>query len=449
MKILPTIGPISESIFSLKKLNKFANIFRLNGSHNNLDWHKKIIKRIKDINKKNNILLDIPGVKPRTKNKTDIFIKKKQLVIFYYNKKNLNNFKKIISIQLTHPIPKIANSVKTFTISDGAYLFKIDKINKNYVSGVSQQNFILKPKKGLNIPKSIYDNKRQLKLSLKFLNNVKNFKFDAIGLSFVQDEKVVKNVKKKYPDRLIVSKIENSKGLENIISIVKYSDIIMIDRGDLSAEIGTENLFRAIKKISEECKYQGKPLIMATENLDSMMLNSLPTKSEIISLGFSDYINSDLIMLSDETATSKNYLRIIKWLHNFIYKFNNHDYKNSIINEDYFWNILKDINKNVLVVFTKKGYVIEKLLRINKNINLFVFSDNEKVINYCNFRSNTQTILTNSFPKKMEDFISMYIKKFKNKIFKYQNKVFLTYLSYPKKGLRANTVSLISKNSFN
>ena len=55
MKILPTIGPISESIFSLKKLNKFANIFRLNGSHNNLDWHKKIIKRIKDINKKNNI----------------------------------------------------------------------------------------------------------------------------------------------------------------------------------------------------------------------------------------------------------------------------------------------------------------------------------------------------------------------------------------------------------
>jgi pyruvate kinase len=443
MKILPTIGPISEGIFSIKKLNKFTNIFRLNGSHNNLDWHKKIIKRIKSINKKNDILLDIPGVKPRTKNVTDVFIKKKQLVTFYYNKKNLNYLKKILSIQLTHPIPKIANSAKTFTISDGAYLFKIDKINKNYVSGVSQQDFIL------NIPKSIYDNKRQLKLSLKFLNNVKNFKFNAIGLSFVQDEKVVKNVKKKYPDRLIVSKIENSKGLENIISIVKYSDIIMIDRGDLSAEIGVENLFRAIKKISEECKYQGKPLIMATENLDSMMLNSSPTKSEIISLGFSDYINSDLIMLSDETATSKNYLRIIKWLYNFIYKFKKQDYKNSIINEDYFWNILRDINKNVLVVFTKKGYVIEKLLRINKNFNLFVFSDNEKVISYCNFRSNTQTILTNSFPKKMEDFIAMYIRKFKNNIFKDQNKVFLTYLNYPKKGLRANTVSLISKNSFN
>ena len=78
MKILPTIGPISEGIFSIKKLNKFTNIFRLNGSHNNLDWHKKIIKRIKSINKKNDILLDIPGVKPRTKNVTDVFIKKKQ-----------------------------------------------------------------------------------------------------------------------------------------------------------------------------------------------------------------------------------------------------------------------------------------------------------------------------------------------------------------------------------
>jgi|688.fasta_scaffold65619_3 pyruvate kinase len=449
MKILPTIGPISEDTSSLKKLNKFTNIFRLNGSHNNLEWHKKIIKRIKNINKKNNILLDIPGVKPRTKNETDIFIKKKQLVIFYYNKKKLNFFKKNLSIQLTHPIPEIARYAKTFTISDGAYLFKIHKISKNYVSGVSQQDFILKPKKGLNIPKSIYDNKRQLKLSLKFLSNVKNFKFDAIGLSFVQDEKVVKNIKKKYSDRLIVSKIENSKGLENIISIVKFSDIIMIDRGDLAAEIGAENLFNAIKKISEECKYQGKPLIMATENLDSMMLNSSPTKSEIISLGFSDYINSDLIMLSDETATSKNYLRITKWLYNFIYRFKNQNYKTSIIDEDYFWNILKDINKNVLVVFTKKGYVIEKLLRINKNINLFVFSDNEKVIKYSNFRSNTQTILTSSFPKKMEDFISTYIRKYKNKIFKDQKKVFLTYLSYPKKGLRANTVSLISENSFN
>jgi pyruvate kinase len=449
MKILPTIGPVSEDVSSLRKLNRFTNIFRLNGSHNNLDWHKSVIKKIKKINKKNNILLDIPGVKPRTRNENDIFIKKKQLVIFFYKKKEIIFFKKNVFIQLTHPIPKISKLAKTFTISDGAYSFKINKINKNYVSGVSQQDFVLKPRKGLNIPKSIYDDKRQLKLSLNFLNKVKNFKFDAIGLSFVQDDNVVKKVKKKYSDRLIVSKIENSKGLENITSIIKSSDIIMIDRGDLAAEIGAENLFSAIKKISEECKYHGKPLIMATENLDSMMLNSSPTKSEIISLGFSDYVNSDLIMLSDETATSKNYLKIIKWLYNFIYKFKNQNYKTTIINEDYFWNILKDINKNILVVFTKKGYVIEKLLKINKNINLVVFSDNEKVISYCDFRSNTQTILTNSFPKKMEDFIATYVRKYKNKIFKDNNKVFLTYLSYPKKGLRANTVSLISKNSFN
>jgi pyruvate kinase len=448
MKILPTIGPISENLSSLKKLNKFTNTFRLNGSHNNFDWHKKIIKRIKHINKKNIILLDIPGVKPRTKNETDIFIKKKQFVFFYYNKKNLNLFKRNLSIQLTHPLPEMISSPKTFTISDGAYLFKINKISKNYISGISQQNFILKPRKGLNIPKSIYDNKRQLKLSLKFLNNVKNFKFDAIGLSFVQDERIVKNIKKKYSDRLIISKIENSKGLENIVGIIKFSDIIMIDRGDLAAEIGPENLFSAIKKISEESKYQGKPLIMATENLESMMSNSSPTKSEIISLGFSDYINSDLIMLSDETATSKNYLKITRWLYNFIYKFKDQNHKTSTINEDYFWDILRDIDKSLLLVFSKKGYVIEKLLRINKNINLFVFSDNKKIIKHCNFRSNAQSILTSSFPKKMEDFIAKYIRKNKNKIFKDHNKVFLTYLSYPKKGLRANTVSLISKNSF-
>ena len=84
----------------------------------------------------------------------------------------------------------------------------------------------------------------------------------------------------------------------------------MIDRGDLSAEIGEMNLYRAIKKISEVTKSQDKPLIMATENLNSMIIGnsiSSPTKSEIISLEISRDLGADRIMLSDETATSKNW----------------------------------------------------------------------------------------------------------------------------------------------
>ena len=76
MKILATIGPVSENINSIKKINKYTNLFRLNGSHNSLSWHKKISRVIKFISSDNKILLDIPGIKPRTDNKNNISVKK-------------------------------------------------------------------------------------------------------------------------------------------------------------------------------------------------------------------------------------------------------------------------------------------------------------------------------------------------------------------------------------
>ena len=120
MKILPTIGPISNSLRSIKILNKYSSIFRPNGSHNSIDWHKQTINRIKKINSQNQVLLDIPGVKPRTGNKEKVFIQKNQLVSFYYKK---NNFKGL-SVPLTHPLPNI-KKITNFTLSDGNFLFKI------------------------------------------------------------------------------------------------------------------------------------------------------------------------------------------------------------------------------------------------------------------------------------------------------------------------------------
>ena len=152
MKILPTIGPISNSLKSIKILNKYSSIFRLNGSHNSIDWHKKTIHKIKKINTQNQILLDIPGVKPRTGNKDKIFIRKNQLVSFFYKKSKFNG----LSIPLTHPLPEIKN-ILNFTISDGNFLFKIIKKEKNCIIAKSSQSFTLESKKGLNLPNSIYN----------------------------------------------------------------------------------------------------------------------------------------------------------------------------------------------------------------------------------------------------------------------------------------------------
>ena len=94
----------------------------------------------------------------------------------------------------------------------------------------------------------------------------------------------------------------------------------MIDRGDLSAEIGGDKLFDSIIKISFFAKKFGKPLIMATENLENLGKNISPSKNDIISLGFSSQVNSDIIMLSEETAVEKSWKKTIDWLNKFIKK---------------------------------------------------------------------------------------------------------------------------------
>ena len=269
IKVIPTIGPASEELKDIKFLQNYTNIFRLNSSHNTIKWHKSISDKIKLSSQKNKILIDIPGIKPRTSNTADIKIKKNERILFYYKiKPNIkNNISKFIP--LSNPIPQIKKKVTFFSISDGSFEFKATGKSKNYIIGTSKQSFVLKKNKGLNIPLSVYSDNLQKKKYLFFLKAINRLNYDAVGLSFVQNHNIINFIKNKYPKKIIVSKIENYEGLRNAKEICKASDVIMIDRGDLSAEIGNDNLFDAIIEISKLCENLHKPLIMATENLDS------------------------------------------------------------------------------------------------------------------------------------------------------------------------------------
>ena len=192
------------------------------------------------------------------------------------------------------------------------------KNSKNNIQGISTSNFILKPKKGLNIPLSFYDDVLQEKLYLDFINKSHDIEFDGIGLSFIQNSKILKTIRNKFKNKILVSKIENLYGLNNAGEISKNSDLIMIDRGDLLAEVGTGNFYNSICEISKKALLHNKPLIMATENLESMQKRLQPSKSEIIALEHSIELGTDIIMLSDETATSHLFMNTIGWLFNFL-----------------------------------------------------------------------------------------------------------------------------------
>ena len=339
--------------------------------------------------------------------------------------------------------------VSTFTISDGKYLFKILKKQRNCIVAKSFQSFYLDIKKGLNLPYSIYDDDRQIKLSLKFINKVKNLNFDLIGLSFIQNKRIIKILKKKYPKYLIVSKIENSEGLKNAEEICEESDIIMIDRGDLAAEIGNEKLFDSINKIVSIAKKSGKPLIMATENLDSMIENKLPSKSDVVSLSYYQSLGIETIMLSDETATSKNYLDTCSWLKNFIVKKKKKIiYNHKIKNDEFILKFLESINLP-LIIFTKKGYLFEKLQKNRERNKIYVFSQKKQLLKISSFLKNVECyILKNFDSKNIDAFIKSNIKKHKKIIFKNSDKAFLVYVNFPRKNSRANSITLVSKEDF-
>ena len=449
-KILPTIGPKTESFSSLKKLSNYTNYFRLNGSHNSLNWHKKIYKRILSINSDAKILLDLPGIKPRTRNNKDIKVDLDQIVVFHYKKFKKNNT--LLKIKISNPFPVIKKNVKFFSISDGRHLFKIKKISANYVTAQSVSNFILKPQQGLNFPKSIYNEKKQFKIYSKFLKiYLKEIKTNAIGLSFVQTDNLVKKIKRLFPKLIIISKIENLESLNNIKKICFYSDGIMIDKGDLAAEIGDENLFESIIKINNEVKSHNIPLIMATENLSSMVSRNSPTKSELISLGFSNLLEVDRIMLSEETAISSNWLKIVQWLKNYLdhYASNLKQKKRGEIKFN-FWEIFNSIKNIPVILFTKKGYAIKEILKNKEITSLYVFTDNRKLHSLNLLRSNiSSSFLTKKFNNRsLHFFLKNNIRKHHNLIFKNCKKAALIYVANPRKNARANTIQFVSYQDF-
>jgi|TARA_Y100000031_G_C8232579_1_gene391644 pyruvate kinase len=448
-KILPTIGPKTEKLKDIKKIISFSDFLRLNGSHNTLAWHEKISKIIKSINPTIKILFDLPGIKPRTANKSELEINLNDKIVFYFGKypKKIDGIK----VKITQPLPVTEKKIKHFSISDGKFLFHSKKKCKNYIIGKSLSKFTLLTRQGLNIPHSKYNEKKQLKIYLKFLAKCKKrIKFDAIGLSFVQTGMVTRLIKLKFRNLAIISKIENSERLKNLKSICQNSNGIMIDRGDLAAEIGDQKLFDSILEISKECNKQSIPLIMATENLGSMLTKNSPNKSEIVSLGFSNLLKIDRIMLSEETSISNNWKQTLKWLNKFLTSLENKQaHKTQVKKSDFFWEIFKSIKNIPVILFTKKGYAINNILNTNQDAEFFVFTDNNKVDTVSKLRSNVHSIMTDKFDNtNLNNFINKNIKRNIKLLFKNSSNAILIYVANPRKNSRANTLQFVSRRDY-
>ena len=278
---------------------------------------------------------------------------------------------------------------------------------------------------------------------LQFLKKISRLDFDCIGLSFIQNPKIIIKLKKLYPKKLFISKIENYLGYKNRISIIKESDAIMIDRGDLSAEVGISKLSQYTDRIIQDAKKIGKPVIIATENLNSLIHETSPSKSDVVNLDYYILKNVDYLMLSDETATSKNWKNTIYWLSNYLKKkIKNIKTKPLLIEE-----ITNNLKNQNVVLFSKKGFFFEKIANLDLK-NLLVITENHRLIKLLKLKKNAESIYI-KFPKRhLHEFLFKSIKKYKKLVFKQDRFAYLINVIFPRQNSRANSISIIEEKDF-
>ena len=320
-KIVCTLGPVSENEETLRELIKNGlNVCRLNFSHGSHEEHKgrmDLVKKLREeLNMPTAILLDTKGPEIRTGkfDAPEVLLEEGQT--FTITMKDVMGNKEMCTVSYKG----LANDVKTgdtILIDDGLVGLTVKEVNGDDIVCEVQNSGIVKNHKGVNVP--------GVKVNLPAITDKdrSDIEFgieqgiDFIAASFVRKVSDVLAIREILEANnaehiKIISKIENQEGVENLDEIIEVSDGIMVARGDLGVEIPTEEIPVVQKLMIKKCNEAGKPVITATQMLDSMIRNPRPTRAEVTDVANAIYDGTDAIMLSGETAAGKYPVEAVK-----------------------------------------------------------------------------------------------------------------------------------------
>ena len=310
-KILATIGPSSEKINKIEKLVlSGVDAFRINCSHTNESQFKNYIVNIRKVEKKLKkpigILIDLQGPKLRIGEiENNIMTLKKGQKLFLTNSK-----KSIRSNEVPLPEKKLFKSIKVnhpIFIDDGKIKLKVLKVSKDIIETKVILEGILRSNKGLNLPETILKSSALTESDKKNVKKGIELDVDWIALSFIQSPEDIKDLRKICKKNIsIMAKIEKPRALNYIKEIAELADGLMIARGDLGVELPIQNVPGWQKRIIREARIQGKPVIVSTQMLESMITSKTPTRAEVSDVATAVFEGSDAVMLSAESATGDN-----------------------------------------------------------------------------------------------------------------------------------------------
>jgi pyruvate kinase len=343
-KIVATIGPATRDPANLiKAIQAGMNVARLNFSHGKHEEHLEVIKNLrkisKDLKAPVTILQDLQGPKVRVGlfEKGSIELKPKEIVTVtiedVLGREGLipSDFKELC---------KACKPNTQILLDDGLIELKVLSVESTRLKAEVIYGGILKNRKGMNLPGVLLPVEAMTPKDREDLEFGLSNGVDYVALSFVRHGKDIRMlrelIERHGSPAKIVAKIEMLEALDNLEEIVRLSDVVMVARGDLAVEVGQSRLPSSQKRIINLCNQLGKPVITATQMLDSMVENPRPTRAEITDVANAVLDGTDALMLSAESASGKYPFKAIRTMHEIIVEVEKNEesyYKISLDNE--------------------------------------------------------------------------------------------------------------------
>jgi len=408
-KIVATLGPATESYKTkLKMVKNGVNVFRINFSHADYEIVRQQVKQIRTIGKELNtalaILADLQGPKLRIGNVDfGTFLKegdsftlrtKDKILTDNHNKTAYVNYKQM---------PKDVYPGETILIDDGKIQLKVLKTNKkDTIKTQVVEGGPLSSKKGINLPNTKISLPALTKKDKKDLLFAIEMEVDWIALSFVRtadDLVMINNFIKAHSSYKIpvIAKIEKPEAVKNIDEIILETDAIMVARGDLGIEMPLEEVPLIQKRLVHIAKLYQKPIVIATQMMESMIDNAIPTRAEVNDVANSVMDGADAVMLSGETSIGKNPLKVIKQVTKIILQVENSKLikvpdiapipkhrDERFISQVICFNaskIAKDVSATVISTFTASGFSAYKISARRPMADILVFTANKRILN--------------------------------------------------------------------
>ncbi|SFQ25824.1 pyruvate kinase [Pseudarcicella hirudinis] len=479
-KIVATVGPASDSKEMLTKLAQAGvNVFRLNFSHGTHEDHLARLNTIRELSDELGlnltVLQDLQGPKIRTQlvENNGVELKPGNQLIFAMDENLLGTSEKVGTTYTSMYLD--VNPGERILMDDGNLEVKVlavDKVKKEVITEVIYGG-ILKSKKGINLPGT--------KVSLPCLTekDEKDLYFgldhgvDWVALSFVRKADDIHDIKQKIAaygkNTKVIAKIEKPEAIDNLDAIIEATDAIMVARGDLGVEMDSAVVPHLQKVMIEKCTKAGKPVIVATQMLESMITNPVPTRAETSDVANAVLQGASATMLSGESASGaypikavetmahiheiveeqQNEIEIIKGDEAAIY-FKNHSLANSDskfpLNDRMIagaCRLARDTKAKAILCITNSGYTAFRLSAHRPKANLYIFTSNKSMMSTMGLLWGAKVFYFDQHSGNVEATVTAMTEFLKEKDLLKKDDVFVATLSVPAdKGLKTNTVQL-------